>query len=476
MTVRGSQWPVFLLVSCGVFLSTLDSSMVNVALPSIMEEFSSTLHATEWVVISYLLTTSTTLLVWGHFSDRWGRNRFYTLGFFIFGSGALACAVSPSLATLIAARFLQALGAAMLMANGPALIRQIFPAHQLGRFMGLIGVAVSLGLMCGPLAGGLLIEFFSWRALFFLSPPLCLLLALAGLAVLPDNSFSAPRQGTFDLSGALLWAALLASLSFLLTHGTSSHPPRSATPLLALFVPGAFSLLIFVEQRADDPILPPMLLRKSFFLIGVTSALFSFLILFSALILVPFYLNHVLGLSASTIGMVMLTIPATALLVAPVAGWLSDSLGARLLSTTGLLCSSTGLFLLALLGPHSSPLSVAARLILLGMGQALFLSPNSSSVLGSMGLRTSGTAAALLATARNLGMMLGVAISGLLFSMFFQWHTGGFELHHYDRGMAIPFCQALRDTFLCFSVLGLLASALSWRRPAHIRPLSASDA
>jgi MFS family permease len=216
-------------------------------------------------------------------------------------------------------------------------------------------------------------------------------------------------------------------------------------------------------------------LKKRFFTIGFVSALLSFLLLFFVLILIPFYLDLVLRLSPSRIGLIMTAIPLAAMVAAPVAGWLSDSLGAKILSTLGLVFSTIGLLLLAFLSPETQPAGVAGRLIFLGLGQAIFLSPNSASVLARMGEKNSGTAAALLATARNLGMMLGVALAGLFFSFFFRQITGGVELKEYSMAHAGDFCLALRSSFLLVSVVGLGAVFLSWQRPVFISAKMASD-
>jgi EmrB/QacA subfamily drug resistance transporter len=466
---------IFLVVASGVFLSTLDSSMVNIALPSIMAEFQAPLHRTEWVVMAYLLTISSTLLFWGHLADRLGRSRFYGFGLFLFGLGSAGCAFAISLNMLIGARFFQALGAAMMMANGPAIIRQTFAPEKLGRSMGFIGIPVSLGLMSGPVLGGYLIEFFSWRALFLFSLGASLCIALLSQFILPPTPALQPVKNRYDWPGAVLWSFLLVTASISLTHAL----PAQISPLwgvaLICCVIAALLLFIRVESRAEEPVLPLSFLKKRFFTIGFVSALLSFLLLFFVLILIPFYLDLVLRLSPSRIGLIMTAIPLAAMVAAPVAGWLSDSLGAKILSTLGLVFSTIGLLLLAFLSPETQPGGVAGRLIFLGLGQAIFLSPNSASVLARMGEKNSGTAAALLATARNLGMMLGVALAGLFFSFFFRQITGGVELKEYSMAHAGDFCLALRSSFLLVSVVGLGAVVLSWQRPVFISAKMASD-
>lgn len=452
------------MVASGVFLSTLDSSMMNIALPAIMQEFHSPLHKTEWVVMIYLLTTSSTLLFWGHISDRLGRGRFYGIGFLLFGIGSGLCALAGSLNILLSTRFLQALGAAIMMANGPAIIRQTFPPDKLGRGMGFIGIPVSLGLMSGPVLGGYLIEIFSWRALFFLSLPASFCFALLSQFVLPPSTSAGESKNHYDWAGAFLWSFLLFTASITLTHAVSSQLPWQLSAFMICCAIPAFLLFIKIEARAVEPVLPLSFLKKRFFLIGVTCALLSFLLLFSALILIPFYLDLVLGFSPSKTGIVMTVIPLSAMVAAPIAGWLSDTLGARILSTLGLLFSTSGLLLLATLTPDMQSNEVSARLIFLGLGQAIFLSPNSASVLSKTTAKNSGTAAALLATARNLGMMLGVALAGLFFSFFFKKLTGGLELKQYSIEHAVPFCQALRNSFLLISLIGFGAVFLSWQR------------
>lgn len=459
---------VFLVIASGVFLSTLDSSMVNIALPIIMAEFRTPLHKTEWVVMAYLLTTSITLLFWGNVSDRLGRGRLYAIGFLVFGLGSMGCAFSGTMSTLIGFRVFQALGAAMMMANGPAIIRDVFPPEKLGRSMGLIGVPVSLGLMTGPLVGGYVIEFFSWRALFLLSLPISIIFGCLAYFILPSCRSS---QGvtSFDWLGVVLWSMLLFLASLIITH--LSAPVISWTTAVMASCVFGITLFFFVkiEGKVKSPIFPLTLLKKSFFSIGLISALLSFQILFSALILTPFYLNLILHLSPAKIGLVMTAISLSALIVAPIAGWCSDFIGAKILSTLGLCFSTVGLILLATVTSNTSPVSVAFRLLFFGIGQAIFLSPNSASVLGRLGRKNSGTAAALLATARNVGMMLGIGLAGFIFSFYFRIITGGMDFSQSGVDFEQDFCLAFRYTFLTLSAVGVSATFLSWQRPIFNR-------
>ncbi len=464
------KWLLFTVVATGVFMATLDSSMVNIALPTIMREFQSELHTTEWVVLVYLLTITATLLVWGYLGDRLGKDRIYPGGMLLFALGSLACAESHTLTGLIAARCGQALGAAMMMANGPALIKQTFPPDQLGRSLGLIGVAVSLGLMSGPTLGGVLIEFYSWRAIFLITVPVgFVFFLLARLAIPATERPSAALR--FDWPGGFFWSLALLLFAFTITHATATD---WSLPFLALLLAGAVAALaafVKIEATTPHPLLPLHLFAQPFFSAAVVSAAISFVTLFAVIMLTPFYLDRILGLTSSRIGVVMMAIPLAAMVVAPVAGRLSDHIGARLLSTAGLLLSATGLLLLADLTAAATPKQVAWRLALMGVGQAMFLSPNSASLLGRVDRRYASASAALLATARNLGMLIGIAQSGLVFSLTFSRATGGLDMKDFTGNASAAFMQALATAFHVAAAIGVLGALVSWHRGKPLPPV-----
>lgn len=468
MSSPANKWPTFLIVATGVFMSTLDSSMVNIALPFIMKEFHSSLSDTQWVVMIYLLTITASLLFWGHLADRLGRNRIYTAGLLIFGLGSLACAYAPVLSFLIIARFCQALGGAMMMAAGPAIIKETFPKEQLGRGLGLIGMAVSLGLMSGPSLGGFLLELASWRSLFFITVPLGLVFAFLASRILPRPTRH--YSGPLDWLGSLAWATALVLLCLTLTHASSAN--WSATRLLLTGTAGAGALVCFlaIEARLPHPLLAMKLFYSRHFSLAIASAILSFMVLFAVILLIPFHLDRVLGLPPSRIGLVMLAIPSSILVVSPLAGWLSDYVGARCISTLGLSVSTLGVFLLTTMQAATPPLVIAGQLMLVGLGQALFLSPNSASVLSHVEADKAGAAAALLATARNLGMLLGIAQAALLFSLYFRGLTNGLDLRDFRPEHTASFLTALHASLLGAALTGLLGTLASWLRgnsPPH---------
>ncbi len=459
------RWPLFIVVAVGVFMSTLDSSMVNIALPFIMRDFGSHLHTTEWVVLIYLLTITATLLLWGHLGDRIGKNKIYSGGLFLFALGSLACAMAGTLAALIVSRCGQALGAAMMMSTGPAIIKQTFPANQLGRSLGLIGIAVSLGLMTGPALGGIIMEFYSWRVIFLITVPVGLVFCLFARVIIPVT----PRQKVshrFDWAGVLLWGLALLFLSLAISQASAAD--RSGFRVILFLVAGLLTLLFFVKVEAGSgsPLLPLHLFSRRFFNAAVTCAVLSFMILFVVIMLTPFYLDRVLALSSSRIGLVMMSIPLAVMVVAPAAGRLSDRIGARLLSTGGLALSCLGLLFLANLPADVQPWQIAVRLALMGCGQAMFLAPNSASLLGRVERQYAGAAAALLATARNLGMLLGIAQAGLVFSLVFSHATHGLDMKDFSAANTDSFLLAMSTAFHVAAAFGLLGVNISWWRGA----------
>jgi len=450
-------------VATGVFMSTLDSSMVNIALPTIMKEFHSSLRHTEWVVMIYLLTITATLLFWGHLSDRLGRARIYPAGMLTFGLGSLACVYAANLTWLIVFRFAQALGAAMMMSTGPAIIKETFPPNQLGRALGLIGVAVSLGLMSGPALGGFLIEFYSWRSLFLITVPFGIIFAFLGRRFLPPSTKKSPSE-KIDWSGGLSWAIGLTLASFAITHATGASWSRSI--FIFILLGSLAALLVFVKTEAvvPHPLLPLQLLRQRFFSMAAISAVLSFMTLFVVIMLIPFYLDRIFHMSGSRIGLIMMAIPAAIFIVAPLAGWLSDHVDARIISTLGLVISTVGLLLLTGLTPTSRPFAIAWKIALLGCGQAMFLSPNSASVLGGVKKAHAGSAAALLATARNMGMLLGIAQAGLVFSLYFGKLTNGLDMKDFTPEYTAAFITALHGAFQVAAATGFLGIVASWLR------------
>ncbi len=454
------------MVAVGVFLSTMDSSMINVALPSIMRSFGTTLPQTEWVVLMYLLTITISLLFWGRMADRVGKGSVYLLGMLVFTVGSMACFLSATLWQLVFFRFLQALGAAMMMATGPAIIKRVFPAGQLGLALGLIGIATSVGLMSGPVISGFLIHAYSWRVIFLVTVPVSLTFFVIGwiflLPLLPSRNQREGQHVPFDWSGMFLWTGMITLAVMLSTHhtGFSGKVLLLEGGLFFLFL----TLFVRVELQQQAPLFPLSLFRIRSYGIAIFCAALSFTVLFVVLILMPFYLDYILGLSVERIGFVMMAVPVSVFIVSPLSGYLYDRIGARLLTTSGLGLTAFALLLLCFLAVDSSAPGVAWRLMLLGAGQALFLSPNSASVLKKVRPDQTGVSSGMLATARNFGMLAGVSLAGLVFGIIFSSLSGGLDLKHFQQNQVQNFMHALQFTLSLTAVLSIFGAILSGLR------------
>jgi len=461
-------------------MSTMDSSMVNVALPAVMETYQSSLALTEWVVLVYLLTITILLLFWGKLCAVIGCGRVYAAGMLVFTTGSFVCSIAPTITALILSRFVQGLGASMMMATGPALIKAIFPVNRLGSGLGLIGVSTSLGLMTGPVVSGLLIHWLHWRAIFLVTVPVGLFFSLAGRAALTglqpevDAQYRQPvcdllRRSSGDLAGALFWAAVVTLTVLLVTHASSLGSAGGLVPAGVLpAIPGVLAIcwigFIWYERRQPAPFFPLTLFGKRFFSTAVLSSMFSFAVLFMVLILTPFYLDRILGLTSDRIGFVMMAVPVCVFIVSPIAGRLHDLIGARIVATGGLLLCAGGMLWMTTLTAASSAPEVALRLALIGFGQAMFLSPNSASALAGVPEDQVGVTASMLATARNFGMLSGAALAGFLFSLHFAVATGGLDMKDFDPSMAGEFISSLRRTFQYGLVISSAAVVISWLR------------
>jgi MFS family permease len=461
----GRRWPTLLFVMSGVFLSTMDSGMQNLALPSMMEFFALGFEKTELIVTVYLLTIAATLIFWGKFSDRIGRGRIYIAGIGVFALGAFCCFSSTDFLLLLVSRFIQALGAAMMMSAGPAIIKESFPGSYLGRSLGLVGIATAGGLLAGPFISGQLLVALSWRSVFLVSTVVGCLIFVVGLCFmgryLPPQARQ-PGESSFDLPGGCCWV-LICCLIIAILHRLDRLLSLSSVSLVVLLL-GVVGFFIFWEKRNRNPIVPILLLRNSYYSIAVVTATISFAVLFAVLVLIPFYLEYIMEVPVSTAGVVMMAVPASLMVLSPLSGYLYDRIGAKILTSSGLLVSFFAVVALAFLKTSSSLNSLAVVMAILGAGQSIFLAPNSASVLSRVEDQYLATTAGVLATARNFGMVAGATVAASLFSFLYGYFSGGGELNSYRPENATTFMLALKISFAGLSLLALTGAAISLLR------------
>lgn len=443
MAQPAKPWVVFGLVAIGVFMATLDSSIVNVSLPAIAHYFSVPLGAAvEWVVISYLVTVAALLLSIGRLSDLLGRKTIWMTGLTVFTLGSALCGAATSLPWLIAARALQGVGGASLMAISPAMLTAAFPPEQRGRAIGLNAVTVALGISAGPTLGGIITEHSSWRFIFLVNLPFGAL-GLLGTWKLMAAERSAARA-RFDPLGACLLGVSLACLTAGISLGQELG--WGAGLPIALDVVASISALLFVlhERRHPQPVIDFSLFRNRVFASACLSLLLCFSASFGISLLLPFYFAQLRGFDTQQTGLLLTPLPLAIAVIAPFSGALADRIGTRGLAAAGLVILCCGLLLLSRLHAHNSKPDIVWRLIVAGVGQALFQSPNNSALMGSAPPGRQGLASGMLATGRVMGQSLSVAFAGAVFAAL----GGGSAGRALAAGAAGARLETLRGTFL----------------------------
>jgi EmrB/QacA subfamily drug resistance transporter len=408
------KWKVFFVVAIGIFISTLDGSILNIANPTIASELGISIRAVQWVVTAYLLTVTSALLLFGRLGDRYGNHRVFTLGFLIFTVGSFLCSLAANLYALVAARIFQAIGGAMLMATGIALVAFAFPQSERGRALGLTGSVVGIGNVAGPALGGLIVTHFHWSVIFGLNIPIGLLGLWLGRAFLP----STPRgQDTtrMDFVGLLLFASVTIS-SVITANGIL--PWWFFTILLLLL--GGF---ILWEKRCADSFVDKALLREPTFTLGNITLFIAYFAQMAALFLTPFYIENILRLSPASSGLIMALNPVALIVAAPLAGSASDKIGGKKIVCLAYCILCIAFFLFSRLSASSSVWLLLAAVFLLGAGMGVFSSPNNSEILGAVPLEKQGYGGGFIATVRNLGFAFGAAAGSSLYTYYFTQYA-----------------------------------------------------
>jgi len=405
---------VLAVVGLGTFFSALSGSSVNLALPALTRSFGLAVDSAGWVVNAFLLPVTVLLLVAGRASDLLGHRRLYLAGFALVGLGSLGCALSPGFFPLIAARALQGTGGAMVMATGPALLTTTVPGERRGWALGMLATATYSGLTLGPIVGGWVLAGLGWRWIFVLNVPVVAIVIATGRRFLPA------RRGAdsvvFDWPGTV---TLLTGLPLLLLALVEGRDLGWTSPWVLASAAGGMTLLALffvVEKRSPGPLLDLRLFRSYVFLGATLSAIGNYVALFVPIILMPFYLMNGLGLPAPMAGLLLSAQPLAMALVASFSGRLSDRVGSRGLATGGLLLASMGLLGMSTVGAATAGWAVSGWLAVMGFGTGIFISPNSSALMGAAPPHQQGVAGAVLAVARNLGMIGGVALGTTIFS------------------------------------------------------------
>jgi EmrB/QacA subfamily drug resistance transporter len=417
------KWWVLAAMVFGLFMPMLDNLVVNTALPTIQRELSTGVSGLQWIIDAYVLAFASFMLTGGALGDLYGRKRFFVFGLVVFTVGSLLCGLSSSTGELVGFRFLQGLGSALLLPGSLSIITATFHGKERGAAIGIWAAFSALALAIGPIVGGYLVEHVSWQSIFYLNIPVGAIALTMTLLVVRESRDEHPSRRV-DPAGLVTGTVGLFFLVYALIEGNN----RGWTDGLIL---GSFALaaavlaaFFWIEARSESPMLPLSFFRIRTFAAANFVAAAVFFALFGTVFFLTLYFQDVHGYSPVGAGVRLFPFPVMILLLAPVAGRLSDRYGSRWFMTLGPALSAIGLALMLRSEPHSSYFAVIfPSMVVWGSGMALTMAPMTAAVMASVPVRHAGVASAATNTSRELGGVLGVALLGAVVTSAF---TRGF--------------------------------------------------
>ena len=449
MEDSANQRAALLVTTTGSFLTPFMGSSVNIALPAIGREFSMDAVLLSWVSSSYILAAAMFLVPFGRSADIYGRKRILTWGMMIYTLFSFFCGISSSSLMLISSRILQGIGSSMIFSTGVAIVTSVFPEGERGKALGINVASVYLGLSLGPFFGGVLTEHLGWRSIFLINVPLGLVV-VASIYWKLKGEWAAARGEKFDFFGSIIYSLTLVAIMF----GFAQLPRESGEAILLL---GALGLWAFIrwEIKMKSPVLDISLFQKNrVFAFSNLAALINYSATFGVGFLLSLYLQYIKGYSPLHAGSILALQPATQAALSPFAGRLSDKIEPQIVASMGMGFTVGGLSLLAFLRENTGLEFILISLLLLGVGFALFSSPNTNAVMSSVERPFYGVASGTLATMRMVGQMLSMGIASMLFAVY----IGRVQI----TAASYPFfLQSARAAFFIFATLcfgGIFAS------------------
>lgn len=419
-----NKWMVLIAVAMGVFLATIDGSIVNIGLNTIVNDLHEPLNVVEWVVLAYMLTISTLMLSIGRLSDMIGKKKLYLAGIIIFTISSALCGLAPSVYWLIGFRVLQAIGGVMTMAIGTAIVTDAFPPQERGKAMGVMSTMVSLGIIAGPTIGGIILQSLTWHWLFFVNLPIGVIGVFMVARFVPEDSKRSKQH--FDYAGSAAMFFFMTSLLFALSisQDTSFNNPTVLTLLGVAVI--SIIVFIFIERKSRYPIINLGMFRNRQFSVNLITGFMVFICTAGTSLLLPLYLQNVLNFDSGQTGLMLAVTPVVVSIVAPLSGVLSDQTGSRPITTLGLFLLALGFLAVSSLSESTSVLGYLLRFIPVGIGIGMFQSPNNSAVMGSVPRENLGVASGLLSLTRTVGQTTGIAVLSAIWGNRVAFYHGGF--------------------------------------------------
>jgi EmrB/QacA subfamily drug resistance transporter len=411
------KWWTLTAVAFGLFMIMLDNTVVNVALPSIERDLHVSISSLEWVVTAYALTFAALLITGGKLGDLLGRRRIFIVGIAIFTLSSLACGLAPSAGFLIGARAVQGVGAALMNPASLSIITATFPPRERGQAIGIWAGVSAMALAIGPLVGGLIVDNINWNWIFFINVPVGVVGIVVSQLVIKESRDSSHEQ-SIDLPGLVTSSAGLFALTYALIEGNAHG--WTSPEILGLFAAAAALLVAFVvlERYQRLPMLDLSLFRIGSFTGSNIVAMLVSLGMFGVFFFVSLYLQNILGWSPTKAGASFLPMTLLIILVAPIAGRMSDRIGSRWLMGGGMTLVSISLLLYQRVGLHSTFWTLLPAMLLGGAGMALTMSPMTAAAMSSVPVDKAGVGSGVLNSFRQLGGSLGIALMGAILASY----------------------------------------------------------
>ena len=458
---HNNMWLILIATCLFTFMSTLDGSIVNIAMPTMSKDLAISMNEAEWIVSVYMITICCLLIFWGRISDTVGKVKIFKIGTLIFILGSLFCGISSTLEMLLISRIIQATGASMTMATNYGIITENFPPEMRGRSLGVLGSFVSLGSIAGPGIGGVIIQKYTWHYIFLINIPIGISAFFPGYFVFPiSKKKDIPLN--LDYLGFILFDMFIISLFMGIFIGQVIGFTKLSIIILFIIAVCSFVGFIFREKGAKNPLIDLTIFNNKSFSVGLTCAVLIFSSNLFMNTLLPFYLQDTLKLSSLVSGFILMCVPIAMVIVAPISGALSDKIGSEGLTFLGLFIVSVSQLLFILIGLKTTISYLVILTLLAGTGVALFQSPNNSIIMSSVEHNHLGIAGSINSLARNIGMVTGLSLSTtILYSSMTQ--KAGYKVNGYINGrddlflygMHIAFLVSFSLCFIAFIITGI---------------------
>ncbi|NMS90554.1 MFS transporter [Clostridioides difficile] len=447
---------VLFVVIAMTFMATLDSSIINVALPVLASKLNVSLSSIEWVIASYSIIICSTLLFFGRLGDILGKSRIFQVGTILFTTASLLCGLSNSLTLLIICRFIQGIGASAYMANNHGIITELFPKESRGKALGILVTAVALGNMVGPSIGGFILSIFNWNFIFFINIPIGIIVIFLNTKFLPNNKKTSEKM---DKNGAIL-QFLGTTLFFSALISAQQIGLLSPYILISLLLSIIFIILFLIlEKRHPQPLLDLGIFRNLKFSLNLVCALTSFICIASSSILIPFYLQNTMKLSPIHAGLFMILSPLILAIFSPVFGNISDKIKSEKIILVGLIVMSFGFFLMSRLEESSILILFVISVSIISIGQSIFQPANNSLIMSNCPKSKLGVVGSINSLVRNLGQVIGITISTTLLYNFMSIKAG-YRVNDYIIGNDKIFIFGMRNVYIIITLLCLIGAIL----------------